>query len=202
MSEAHLFVIGILLAWMAGIRVYLTVFGLGLAGALGWLDLPPALQVTESWWVLGTSGALAATEFFADKIPGVDSGWDLLQTLARVPAGAFLAAATLSPDGQLGGGALAAGAGVALTSHLLKSGSRALMNTSPEPVSNWTASVAEDAVVVGGLSLAFSYPWIALFIVAVALTVWWVWRKVSRGLKRMLQPAPAETHPLPPTSGL
>ena len=105
------------------------------------------------------------------------------------------------------GGALAAGAGVALTSHLLKSGSRALMNTSPEPVSNWTASVAEDAVVVGGLSLAFSYPWIALFIVvgvslAVALTVWWVWRKVSRGLKRMLQPAPAETHPLPPTSGL
>ena len=70
MSEAHLFVIGILLAWMAGIRVYLTVFGLGLAGALGWLDLPPALQVTESWWVLGASGALALTEFFADKIPG------------------------------------------------------------------------------------------------------------------------------------
>jgi uncharacterized membrane protein len=190
---------------MAGIRVYLTVFGLGLAGALGWLDLPPALQVTESWWVLGTSGALAVTEFFADKIPGVDSGWDLLQTLARVPAGAFLAAATLSPDGQLSGGALAAGAGVALTSHLLKSGSRALMNTSPEPVSNWAASVAEDAVVVGGLSLAFSYPWIALLIVmgvslAVALAVWWVWRKVSRGVKRMLQPVPAETR-LPPTSG-
>ena len=93
MSEAHLFVIGILLAWMAGIRVYLTVFGVGLAGALGWLDLPPALQATQSWWVLGTSGALALAEFFADKIPGVDSGWDLLQTLARVPAGAFLAAA-------------------------------------------------------------------------------------------------------------
>ena len=86
MSEAHLFVIGILLAWMAGIRVYLTVFGVGLAGALGWLDLPPALQATQSWWVLGTSGALALAEFFADKIPGVDSGWDLLQTLARVPA--------------------------------------------------------------------------------------------------------------------
>ena len=136
MSEAHLFVIGILLAWMAGIRVYLTVFGVGLAGALGWLDLPPALQATQSWWVLGTSGALALAEFFADKIPGVDSGWDLLQTLARVPAGAFLAAATLSPDGQLSGGALAAGAGIALTSHVLKSGSRALMNTSPEPASN------------------------------------------------------------------
>ena len=80
MTEAHLFVIGILLAWLAGIRVYLTVFGVGLAGLLGWVDLPPALQATESWWVLGTSAALAVTEFFADKIPGVDSAWDLVQT--------------------------------------------------------------------------------------------------------------------------
>ncbi|HBK46454.1 MAG TPA: DUF4126 domain-containing protein, partial [Xanthomonadaceae bacterium] len=102
MSDAHVFVIGILLAWLAGIRVYLTVFGVGLAGLLGWIELPPALQATQSWWVLGTSGALALAEFFADKIPGVDSAWDLLQTLARVPAGAFLAAATLSPDGELG----------------------------------------------------------------------------------------------------
>lgn len=205
MSEAHLFVIGILLAWMAGIRVYLTVFGVGLAGALGWLDLPPALQATESWWVLGTSGALALTEFFADKIPGVDSGWDLLQTLARVPAGAFLAAATLSPDGQLSGGVLAAGAGVALTSHVLKSGTRALMNTSPEPVSNWAASITEDAVVVGGLALAFAHPWIALCLVIgasllIAVAVWWVWRKVTRGLKRLLQTAPA-VHAPPPASG-
>lgn len=204
MSEAHLFVIGILLAWMAGIRVYLTVFGVGLAGALGWLDLPPALQATESWWVLGTSGALALTEFFADKIPGVDSGWDLLQTLARVPAGAFLAAATLSPDGQLSGGVLAAGAGVALTSHVLKSGSRALMNTSPEPVSNWAASITEDAVVVGGLALAFAHPWIALFLVIgasllIAVAVWWVWRKVTRGLKRLLQ-TPVTAPVPPPTS--
>lgn len=200
MSEAHLFVIGILLAWMAGIRVYLTVFGLGLAGALGWLDLPPALQVTQSWWVLGTSGALAVTEFFADKIPGVDSGWDLLQTLARVPAGAFLAAATLSPDGQLSGGALAAGAGVALTSHLLKSGSRALMNTSPEPVSNWTASITEDVVVMGGLALAFAHPWLALIAVVgisvlLAVLVWWAWRKLSRGIRSLLQPSPATSFP-------
>ena len=127
MSEAHLFVIGILLAWMAGIRVYLTVFGLGLAGALGWLDLPPALQVTESWWVLGTSGALALTEFFADKIPGVDSGWDLLQTLARIPAGAFLAAATLSDDGSLGTGALVLGGTAALGTHVIKAGTRAVI---------------------------------------------------------------------------
>jgi hypothetical protein len=146
---------------------------------------------------LGTSGALALTEFFADKIPGVDSGWDLLQTLARVPAGAFLAAATLSSDGQLGAGALAAGAGVALTSHLLKSGSRALLNTSPEPVSNWTASVTEDVVVVGGLSLAFAHPWLALILVvgisvSLAFAIWWVWRKLSRGLRSLMQgPSPA-----------
>jgi hypothetical protein len=99
--------------------------------------------------VLGVSGVLALVEFFADKIPGVDSGWDLLHTLARVPAGAFLAAASLSPDGDLGAGMLATGAGVALASHLLKSGTRAVLNTSPEPVSNWTASVAEDVAVVG-----------------------------------------------------
>ncbi|KAF1723173.1 DUF4126 domain-containing protein [Pseudoxanthomonas wuyuanensis] len=198
MSEAHLFVIGILLAWMAGIRVYLTVFGIGLAGALGWLELPPALQATQSWWVLGTSGALALTEFFADKIPGVDSAWDLLQTLARVPAGAFLAAATLSPDGELGAGVLATGAGVALTSHLLKSGSRALLNASPEPVSNWGASLTEDTLVLGGLALAFSYPWIALVIVvgvsvSLALLVWWAWRSLSRGLNRLLQPSPGDS---------
>ena len=115
--------------------------------------------------MLGVSGLLAAAEFFADKIPGVDSGWDLLHTLLRVPVGAFLAAATLSPDGELGAGMLATGAGVALTSHVLKSGSRALLNTSPEPVSNWTASVTEDVAVVGGLALAFAHPWIALAIV-------------------------------------
>ena len=204
MSEAHLFVIGILLAWMAGIRVYLTVFGVGLAGLLGWVDLPVALQPAQSWWVLGTSGALALTEFFADKIPGVDSGWDLLHTLVRIPAGAFLAAATLSPDGQLSGGALAAGAGVALTSHVLKAGSRALLNTSPEPVSNLTASITEDVAVTGAFALAFAHPWIALVLlvgisVLVALAIWWVWRKISRGLRKLFgagATAPADSRPV------
>ncbi len=191
MTEAHVFVIGILLAWLAGVRVYLTVFGVGIAGAMGWLDLPPALEATTSPWVLGTSGALALAEFFADKIPGVDSGWDLLHTLLRVPAGAFLAAAAISPDGELGAGMLAAGAGAALVSHTLKSGTRAMINTSPEPLSNWTASVAEDTAVVGGLALAWSYPWIALGVVvlvgvSVALVVWWVCRKVYRGVSRLL----------------
>ena len=192
MSEAHLFAIGVLLAWLAGIRVYLTVFGVGLAGYFGWLDLPQALQVTQSPWVIGVSGALALVEFFADKIPGVDSGWDLLHTLLRVPAGAFLAASAMSPDGHLGAGMLATGAGVALTSHLLKSGSRALLNTSPEPVSNWTASVGEDAAVVGGLALAFAHPWLALVLVVavsvlLALAVWWLWRKLSRGVRALSQ---------------
>lgn len=185
MSQAHLFAIGVVLAWLAGMRVYMTVFGVGLAGALGWLDLPPALEVAQSPWVIGVSAVLGAFEFFADKIPGVDSGWDLLHTLLRVPAGAFLAAATLSPDGQLGAGMLATGAGVALTSHLLKAGSRALLNTSPEPVSNWTASVTEDVATVGGLALAFAHPWIALCIVVAvsvlfALAIWWVWRRLRR----------------------
>jgi Kef-type K+ transport system membrane component KefB len=141
--------------------------------------------------VLGVCGLLAAGEFFADKIPGVDSGWDLLHTLLRVPVGAFLAAATMSPDGELGAGALAAGAGVALTSHLLKSGSRALLNTSPEPISNWTASVTEDAAVLGGLALVFAYPWVTLAIVVlisllVGAALWWIWRKVFRRKPREL----------------
>jgi uncharacterized membrane protein len=183
MSDAHLFAVGVLLAWLAGIRVYLTVFGVGVAGLMGWMDLPPALEVAQSPWVLGVSGVLAVTEFFADKIPGVDSGWDLLHTLARVPAGAFLAAAAISPDGELGAGMLATGAGAALASHVLKAGSRALLNTSPEPLSNWTASVTEDVAVVGALALAFAHPWLALAIVlsvslGIALAVWWVWRKL------------------------
>ncbi len=185
MSEAHFFAIGVLLAWLAGVRAYLTVFGVGLAGAFGWLDLPPALAATASPWVIGVSGVLAVVEFFADKIPGVDSGWDLLQTLARVPAGAFLAAAALSPDGDLGAGMLATGAGVALTSHALKTGSRLLLNTSPEPVSNVAASSIEDVMTVSALALAFTYPWIALtFVVSIgvlgALLLWWLWRRVFR----------------------
>ena len=189
MSEAHLFAIGVLLAWLAGVRVYLTVFGVGLAGFLGWLELPSALAVAQSPWVLGVSGVLAATEFFADKIPGVDSAWDLLHTLLRVPVGAFLAASTLSADGELGAGMLATGAGVALTSHVLKSGTRALLNMSPEPVSNWTASITEDVAVVGALALAFAHPWLALALVATLSTllaagVWWLWRAVRRGLSR------------------
>lgn len=191
MSEAHLFAIGVVLAWLAGIRVYLTVFGVGIAGAFGWLQLPEALQVTQSPWVLGASGVLAGVEFFADKIPGVDSGWDLLHTLLRIPAGAFLAAAALSPDGNLSAGMLATGAGAALASHALKSGTRAVLNTSPEPISNWTASITEDAAVVGSLALVFAHPVLALVLavsvsVLFALFIWWLWRKLFRRTPRPL----------------
>jgi hypothetical protein len=193
MSQPELFAIGVLLAWLAGVRVYLTVFGVGLAGVLGWVDLPPALQATQSPWVLGVSGALALTEFFTDKIPGVDSIWDLLHTLLRVPVGAFLAASAISPDGHLNAAMLAAGAGVTLTSHLLKAGPRALLNASPEPVSNWTASISEDLTVVTGLALAFAHPWIALALVVtvgvgLALLVWALWRSLFRRRPRAATP--------------
>jgi hypothetical protein len=186
MNDAQLFALGITLAWLAGMRVYLTVFGMGLAGALGWMELPAALQVCESPWVMGTAGVLALVEFSADKIPGVDSGWDLLQTVLRIPAGAFLASAALAgPEGDLSLGWAAAGAGAALASHALKSGTRALINTSPEPISNWAASTTEDAVAIGALGLAFTHPWLALLLVLGAaagllLAVLWLLRRVFR----------------------
>lgn len=201
MSEAHLFVIGILLAWLAGIRVYLTVFGVGIAGLAGWVDLPPALEATTSWWVIGTSGALAVVEFFADKLPGVDSIWDLLQTLARVPAGAFLAAAALSPDGELSNGLLAAGGTVALASHGLKSGTRLLLNTSPEPASNWLASLWEDAIAFFTLVIAILSPVLALFFLLgasllVAGLLWLTWRLMHQGIRRLFA-RPTPSSPLP-----
>ena len=194
MTEAHVFAIGLALAALAGVRAYLTVLGVGIAGLMGWIELPPALQVAASPWVLGTAGGLTLLEFFADKIPGVDSGWDLLHTVLRIPVGAFLAAATLSPDGHLGVGALAAGAGAALLTHGLKTGTRALINASPEPVSNWTASLGEDATVLAGLALAFSHPWLALTLVlavmaSAATVAWWLARKLWRWLAAPARPA-------------
>jgi uncharacterized membrane protein len=191
MPAAPLFALGLVLAWLAGVRVYLTVFGIGLAGALGWMHLPPALQVTQSPWVLGVSAVLALVEFFADKIPGVDSAWDLVHTLLRVPVGAFLAAAALSPDGHLGAGALATGAGVALASHGLKAGTRALLNASPEPVTNWTASAGEDEATLGVISHQIAHPvaevaQVLLLTLLVAFALAWLWRRV-RALLRATQ---------------
>ncbi len=187
-EHAPLFALGLTLAWLAGVRVYMTVFGVGLAGVLGWIELPPALQVCSSPWVLGTSASLAVVEFFADKIPGVDSAWDLLHTLLRIPTGAFLAAAAISPDGHLGTGALALGGIAALGSHAMKTGTRAMINTSPEPLSNWTASLGEDGITLAALALAIAHPWLALLL-AVLTTgllfamVLWVFRLLLRRIR-------------------
>ena len=183
-----MYALGLALACLAGVRAYLTVLGVGLAGLAGWVELPVALQVTTSPWVLGTAGALTMVEFFADKIPGVDSGWDLLQTVMRVPVGAFLAAATLSGDGQLATGAWVAGGAVALFTHGVKASTRVAINASPEPVTNIGASLTEDAVVAGGLALAFAHPWLALGLVlgtllTMALVVAWLVRFIFRKIR-------------------
>ena len=175
-------------AWTSGINLYATVTVLGLLQKFNLTKLPGGLDVLDNWWIIGVAGFLYAIEFFADKIPGVDSGWDLLQTVLRVPVGAFLAAATLSGDGQLATGALAAGGAVALLSHGLKSSTRVAINASPEPVTNIGASLTEDVVVASGIGIAFAHPWLALGLVfgtllAMALVVAWIVRFILRKIR-------------------
>ncbi len=181
-----MFALGITLAWLAGVRVYLTVFGVGAAAALGWMELPSGLQVLSEPLVLAVAFALTVIEFIADKIPGVDTGWDLLHTLVRIPAGAFLAAYALTPEADAPGiAAIATGGAVAFASHALKSTTRALLNTSPEPISNWSASFTEDLTSVSLLALVIAWPWLALACVVVltvmlAGVLWWVLRWFRR----------------------
>ena len=168
-DPATAFMIGVALAWLAGVRVYLTIFGVGLAAHMGWLELPASLQLAQSPIVLTFCGALALVEFFADKLPGADSIWDLVHTLVRIPAGAFLGTIALpgiGGDATLAG--LALGGGVAALSHGLKSSTRALINASPEPLSNWTASFTEDALVISGLWLVFTHPLWAMLLLLLA----------------------------------
>ena len=170
------------LGWASGLRLYAVLFIVGGAGYLGLVDLPGGLNVLMHPFVLAASGFMCFVEFFADKIPGVDTVWDIGQTFIRIPAGAALAAgvfgdssgASMLAAGILGG-TLAAG------SHVAKTGSRALINTSPEPFSNWTASFGEELAVGTLLWLAFAHPVAALAVLAVlvALTIWLipkVWR--------------------------
>lgn len=186
MPEAPLFALGLALACLAGVRAYLTVFGVGIAALLGWVTLPSGMEVVTSPWVLGTAGALAVVEFFADKIPGVDSAWDLVNTLARVPAGAFLASAAFAPDGEWSVAAATLGGAAALSTHTLKSSTRVAINASPEPVSNWVASGTEDAVAVGGLTLTLLAPVLAaaLLLMFTAAGLYLGWRLVRRFSKR------------------
>src|SRR3569832_1618901 len=160
------------LSWGSGIRLYMTLFIAGLFGRMGWLDLPPSLQALQATWVLGVTGILLVVEFLADKIPGIDSAWDAIHTFIRIPAGAILGAAAIGQiDPQWTTIAALLGGTVAAGAHLTKAGSRALINTSPEPFSNWAASFSEEAVVAGGL-------WAAFFHIAI-----WLLPKLWRGLR-------------------
>lgn len=186
MSEASIAIAALTLAWLAGFRVYLTVFALGLGAWLGLFELPPALAPCASPWVLIVAGLLTAIEFSADKIPGVDSIWDLLNTLVRLPAGALLAAGAAAGDGgEISGFWLGLGAGMALASHGLKTGTRIAINASPEPVSNWISSGSEDGAALGASLLVFQYPLLALALallvpLGLAALLWWLLARLRR----------------------
>jgi uncharacterized protein DUF4126 len=159
-------------SWVSGINLYAGVATLGLLGRFAHLNLPGNLNVVTNWWVIGIAGALYVVEFFADKVPFLDSAWDALHTFIRVPAGAVLAAAAFGDfDKAVQVVAFLIGGGVALSSHGTKAATRAALNTSPEPVSNVTASLAEDVVAVGSISLAPFYPIIVIAIVVIAVAV-------------------------------
>ncbi|MDT3680781.1 MAG: DUF4126 domain-containing protein [Burkholderiaceae bacterium] len=176
------------LSWGAGLRLYLVVFIFGLLGRLGWWPLPENLEVLAHPAVLVASGFMSVVELSADKIPWVDSAWDAVNTFIRIPAGAALAAAVFGDSGAawtlsaaLLGGTLTA------TTHFAKAGTRAAVNTSPEPFSNIAVSVGEDAGVVGGLWLALAHPLVfllalAVFVVAAVLLL----LAIGRGVRRLL----------------
>ena len=170
MDAVHIIALSMGAAWASGINLYATIVILGYMGMTGNMDLPPGLEVLSNPMVMGAAGLMYCIEFFADKVPGVDSGWDTIHTFIRIPAGAMLAASAVgdvTPAIELTtallGGTLAAG------SHATKTGTRLLINTSPEPFSNWTASISEDLLVLGGLWAALNHP--ALFIVGLIIFI-------------------------------
>jgi Domain of unknown function (DUF4126) len=182
--------IALALAWGAGLRAYAVVFAVGLAGALGWVELPGHLEVLQHPVVIGASGLMTLVEFGADKIPWLDSIWDAVHSFIRIPAGAALAAmafgdssnAVMVAAGILGGSLAAA-------MHTAKAGARAAINLSPEPFSNWGASLTEDALVPLGLWLAIAHPFVffallAGCLVAVALLIRVLWQGMQRLSRR------------------
>jgi hypothetical protein len=188
------------LGFASGLRLYAVLFIIGLAGYFGFVALPPGLAVLSHPLVLAASGFMCFVEFFADKVPGVDTLWDVVHTLIRIPAGAALAASVFGDSSSatmlaaaIRGGTLAAG------SHFTKAGSRALINTSPEPFSNWGASLTEDVFVGGLLWLAVVHPLAAALVVCLAILVaiWLlpkIWRVGRRAARRVggwfARPAP------------
>lgn len=174
-------------AWASGINLYATIFMLGILGANNVIALPPSLELLTNPLVIGAAGIMYFVEFFADKIPAVDSTWDAVHTFIRIPLGALLAAGAVGEVNPavttaafLLGGTMAAG------THAAKAGTRVLINTSPEPFTNIAASVTEDVAVVGGLWAALNYPLVFIaFIVAFALFLIWALPKLWRGIKKV-----------------
>jgi len=176
------------LGFASGIRLYAVLFIVGGLGTLGWIPLPGNLDVLTHPFVLAASGFMFAVEFFADKIPGIDSAWDAVQTFIRIPAGAALAASVFG-DGSAAAALAAAilGGTLAAGSHFTKAGSRVAINTSPEPFSNWAASFGEDLAVGVLLWLVWTYPLVAgVVLVLLVLLMVWLVPKLFRMIRRFL----------------
>jgi uncharacterized protein DUF4126 len=181
-------------SWTSGINLYASVATLGLLSRFAGLHLPGELDVVTNWWVIGIASALYCVEFFADKVPWIDSTWDLIHTFIRVPAGAVLAAAAFGDfDKSIQVIALLLGGGLALSSHGTKAATRAVLNTSPEPVSNVVASVIEDILAVLSIVAAMFLPYVLFGIVALGLLITYLvlprivrfFQKVGRSLRRL-----------------
>jgi hypothetical protein len=192
-------------AWTSGINVYATVAALGIAGQMDMIQLPPDLQVLMNPAVIAVACIMYVIEFFADKVPYVDSGWDVLHTFIRIPAGAVLAARSLGPmNPALELAALLAGGTVALAAHGTKATARLAINASPEPFSNWFASVAEDVTVLGGIWMIFNHPIVMLILVLgfLAMMVWLIpklFRLAKRGFQALRGRLRAKPDPTAPT---
>ncbi len=178
-------------AWASGINLYAAILVLGLMGAGGYTELPESLKVLQDPLVLGAAGGMYFIEFFADKIPGVDTGWDAIHTFIRIPAGAMLAVGAaqgleINQAAELAAALL--GGSLAATSHLTKASTRLVINTTPEPVTNWTASVVEDLAVIGGLWTALNYPlaFVAFIIIFVLFAIWLL-PKLWRAIKNIVR---------------
>lgn len=176
-------------AWAAGINLYATIAVLGGLGLTGNIVLPEQLMVLQNPMVIGAAALMYLIEFFVDKTPGVDTGWDTIHSFIRIPAGVLLAASAVgdvNPAMVITAGIL--GGGVAATTHTIKAGTRVLINTSPEPFSNWTASVLEDITVIGGIWVMLHYPLAFLiFFVVFLLAAIWILPKIWGGVKTLFQ---------------
>jgi hypothetical protein len=187
---AQLIALAAVLGFASGIRLYAVLLVVGLVGFAGWVPLPSGLSILQHPWVIGASAAMFLVEFVADKVPGVDSVWDAIQTFIRIPAGAALAAGVFGGMDSAAWTTVAAilGGSLAATSHFTKAGTRAAANTSPEPFSNFGLSVAEDITTAGLLLLVLTHPLVALaLVIALVLLAAWLLPKLVRFVVRVLK---------------